>query len=60
MIEIPIIVGFGILCAATREVFFKKPQNNPDNSDEIFIITDQYGEIVRIYNSNRIIRQHTR
>ena len=55
MIEIPIILGSVILFAATREVFFKKPQNNADNNQELFIITDQYGEIVRIYNSNRII-----
>jgi hypothetical protein len=56
MLEIPIILGIGIIIAAIREVFFKKPLYNDNNREEIIIIVDQFGEIVRIYyDKDRII-----
>ena len=56
MIEIPIILGIGIMAAAAREVLCKKPRYNDDNIQDVLVIIDQYGDIVRIYHDeNRII-----
>ena len=54
MIEIPIILGFCMMAYATREVFFKNPPYHL--GEQVIIITDQYGDVIRIYaDESRII-----